>query len=70
MNRSSLGALAGLALGLAGWFGGFGAFLVVALCGAAGWAVGHLLEDEEARQRLWDRLDRSGGPGEGRRRAR
>ncbi|MFI5801221.1 hypothetical protein [Streptomyces sp. NPDC051561] len=70
MNRSQLGAFAGLALGFAGWFGGFGAFLVVALCGATGWAVGHLLEDEEARERLRDRLDRSGTSGDGRRRTR
>ncbi|CAM5234450.1 hypothetical protein GCM10010329_62190 [Streptomyces spiroverticillatus] len=70
MNRSQLGALVGLALGFAGWFGGFGAFLVVALCGAAGWAAGHVLEDDEARQRLWDRLDRSGSSGDGRRRTR
>ncbi|MFF0744837.1 hypothetical protein ACFYVL_30985 [Streptomyces sp. NPDC004111] len=63
MDRSQVGVLAGTALGFAGWFGGFGAFLVVALCGAAGWAVGHVLEDPDARQRLWDRVDRTNGSG-------
>ncbi|MFI0977308.1 hypothetical protein ACH4SP_09795 [Streptomyces sp. NPDC021093] len=61
MNSSQLGVLAGIALGFAGWFGGFGAFLVIALCGAVGWAVGYVLEDEDARQRVRDRLDRSNG---------
>lgn len=65
MNRSHLGVLVGTALGFAGWFGGFGAFVVVALCGAAGWAAGHVAEDGDARQRLRDLLDRANGSGRG-----
>lgn len=33
-----------MALGFAGWFGGFGAFLVVASLGAVGWFAGHLVD--------------------------
>ncbi|RLV71358.1 hypothetical protein STAN_6887 [Streptomyces sp. CBMAI 2042] len=33
-----------MALGFAGWFGGFGAFLVVAALGALGWLAGHLVD--------------------------
>ncbi|MFJ5291243.1 hypothetical protein [Streptomyces sp. NPDC088348] len=46
MNRSLVGLLVGMALGFAGWFGGFGAFLLVAALGAIGWAVGRMSEDE------------------------
>ncbi|MFF2848054.1 hypothetical protein ACFVT5_17305 [Streptomyces sp. NPDC058001] len=44
MNRAVLGLLVGMALAFAGWFGGFGAFLLVAALGAVGFAVGHLLD--------------------------
>ncbi|MFJ6608641.1 hypothetical protein ACIQPT_00055 [Streptomyces sp. NPDC091289] len=43
-GRGVLGAAAGMALGFAGWFGGFGAFLVVASLGAVGWFAGHLVD--------------------------
>lgn len=33
-----------MALGFAGWFGGFGAFLVVASLGAVGCFAGHLVD--------------------------
>lgn len=33
-----------MALGFAGWFGGFGAFLVVASLGAVGWFAGNLAD--------------------------
>ncbi|AYN37638.1 hypothetical protein DUI70_7145 [Streptomyces albus] len=35
----------GMALAFAGWFGGFGAFLLVAALGAVGFVVGRLLDD-------------------------
>ncbi|MFH8872533.1 hypothetical protein [Streptomyces griseus] len=38
------GTAAGMALGFAAWFGGFGAFLVVASLGAVGWFAGHLVD--------------------------
>jgi chromate transport protein ChrA len=67
MDRSQVGMLVGAALGFAGWFGGFGAFAVVALCGTAGWVTGHVLGDGDARQRLRERLrewlDRTSGSG-------
>ena len=44
MTSTHLGLLAGLALGLAGAFGGFGAFLVVLLLGAVGLLVGRHLD--------------------------
>ncbi|MFI1226685.1 MULTISPECIES: hypothetical protein [unclassified Streptomyces] len=43
-GRGVIGAAAGMALGFAGWFGGFGAFLVVAALGAVGWFAGHLVD--------------------------
>ncbi|MBO1337953.1 hypothetical protein [Streptomyces sp. VRA16 Mangrove soil] len=45
MSRAFQGMLAGLALAFAGYFGGFGAFLLVAALGAVGYAVGHWLDD-------------------------
>lgn len=42
MNTTVAGLLTGLALGFAGYFGGFGAFIVVAAVGLAGLIVGHL----------------------------
>lgn len=41
-NTTALGLLTGLSLGFAGYFGGFGAFLVVAALGLVGLVVGHL----------------------------
>ncbi|MEU8958435.1 hypothetical protein AB0C93_29520 [Streptomyces sp. NPDC048518] len=45
MSTALVGMVAGMALGFAGWFGGFGAFLVVAALGAVGFLVGRLLDD-------------------------
>ncbi|MEU6446030.1 hypothetical protein [Streptomyces sp. NPDC046979] len=42
MNTTTAGLLTGLALGFAGYFGGFAAFVVVAALGLAGLVVGHL----------------------------
>ncbi|MFH8259289.1 hypothetical protein [Streptomyces roseolus] len=44
MSRDLLGLLIGMALGCVGWFGGFGAFLLVAVLGGLGYAVGRYLE--------------------------
>jgi len=46
MNTAVIGMFAGMALGFAGWFGGFGAFLVVAALGAVGFVAGRFLEGE------------------------
>ncbi|MGV2919426.1 hypothetical protein [Streptomyces alfalfae] len=45
MNTALAGMVAGMALGFAGWFGGFGAFLLVAALGAVGFVVGRLVDD-------------------------
>ena len=44
MNATLLGMIAGLALGLAVAFGGFGAFVVVLLFGAIGFGIGRYLD--------------------------
>lgn len=40
MSTPFVGMIVGMALAFAGWFGGFGAFLLVAALGGLGWAVG------------------------------
>ncbi|GAA2097091.1 hypothetical protein GCM10009759_26920 [Kitasatospora saccharophila] len=46
MNLAVVGLLAGMALGFAGYFGGFAAFLLVAVLGAVGFVVGRLIEGD------------------------
>ncbi|MGP3950503.1 hypothetical protein [Streptomyces sp. 7N604] len=46
MSMAVVGLIAGMALGFAGYFGGFGAFLLVAALGAVGFVVGRLLEGD------------------------
>ncbi|MCK8678977.1 MULTISPECIES: hypothetical protein [Streptomyces] len=46
MNMAVVGLLAGMALGFAGYFGGFGAFVLVAALGAIGFVVGRFLEGD------------------------
>jgi hypothetical protein len=46
MNATQTGLLAGLALGLAGAFGGLGAFLIVLVLGAIGLVVGRALDGQ------------------------
>jgi len=46
MSRAMVGMIAGMALGFAGYFGGFGAFLLVAALGAIGFVVGRFLEGD------------------------
>ncbi|WP_424214413.1 hypothetical protein ACN20G_21370 [Streptomyces sp. BI20] len=46
MNRAALGLVAGMALGFAAWFGGFGAFLLVAALGAVGLGIGRWLDGD------------------------
>jgi nitrate/nitrite transporter NarK len=44
MNSTTLGLMTGLALGFAGAFGGFGAFLLVLVLAALGLLVGRVLD--------------------------
>jgi hypothetical protein len=46
MNATVAGLVTGLALGFAGYFGGFGAFIVVAAVGLAGLIVGYLVHGD------------------------
>ncbi|MFR9675486.1 hypothetical protein [Streptomyces sp. TR06-5] len=46
MSMAVVGMIAGMALGFAGWFGGFGAFLLVAALGAVGYVAGRFLEGD------------------------
>ncbi|MFD9192120.1 hypothetical protein ACFWCA_28300 [Streptomyces phaeochromogenes] len=46
MSLAVIGMIAGMALGFAGYFGGFGAFLLVAALGAVGFVVGRFLEED------------------------
>ncbi|MGJ5750607.1 hypothetical protein FB563_5089 [Streptomyces puniciscabiei] len=46
MSMAMVGMIAGMALGFAGYFGGFGAFLLVAALGAVGFVVGRLAEGD------------------------
>lgn len=41
-----VGMIAGMALAFAGYFGGFGAFLLVAALGAVGFVAGRFLEGD------------------------
>ncbi|MEI5100995.1 hypothetical protein RB200_23645 [Streptomyces sp. PmtG] len=45
MSTALTGLFVGMALGFAAWFGGFGAFLLVAALGAVGFVVGRLVDD-------------------------
>ncbi|MFJ3230530.1 hypothetical protein [Streptomyces sp. NPDC086787] len=46
MSMAAVGMIAGMALGFAGYFGGFGAFLLVAALGAVGFVAGRILEGD------------------------
>ena len=46
MSIAVIRMIAGMALGFAGYFGGFGAFLLVAALGALGFVIGRFLEGD------------------------
>ncbi|MGW7052064.1 hypothetical protein [Streptomyces sp. NPDC054887] len=46
MSMAVIGLVAGMALGFAGYFGGFGAFLLVAALGAIGFVVGKFADGD------------------------
>ncbi|GAA0343499.1 hypothetical protein QZH56_27905 [Streptomyces olivoreticuli] len=46
MSMAMVGMIAGMALAFAGYFGGFGAFLLVAALGAIGFVVGRFLDGD------------------------
>ncbi|MCX4238515.1 hypothetical protein [Streptomyces ortus] len=59
MTRAFVGMIAGMALAFAGFFGGFGAFLLVAALGGLGWAAGHWFDGGGRFQDLRDGYARS-----------
>ncbi|MFT2019575.1 hypothetical protein ACMA1D_27575 [Streptomyces sp. 796.1] len=59
MSNAIVGLAVGMALGFAGYFGGFTAFLLVAALGAVGFVVGRLAEGDLD----WSQFAR---PGQGR----
>ncbi|POX61987.1 hypothetical protein C3492_19690 [Streptomyces sp. Ru62] len=46
MSMAVAGMIAGMALGFAGYFGGFGAFLLVAALGAVGFLAGRFADGD------------------------
>ncbi|MFE0645233.1 hypothetical protein ACFW2Y_27020 [Streptomyces sp. NPDC058877] len=58
MTASFTGMTGGAALAFAGYFGGFGAFLLVAALGATGWAVGHWLDGGGRIEELYETVGR------------
>ncbi|WP_103502230.1 MULTISPECIES: hypothetical protein [Streptomyces] len=46
MSMAVVGLIAGMALGFAGYFGGFGAFLLVAALGAVGFVAGRFADGD------------------------
>ncbi|WP_026536485.1 hypothetical protein [Arthrobacter sp. H14] len=55
MNATAMGLLAGLILGLVAVFGGFDAFLIVALLGAVGLVIGRVVDGKLDLRELFDR---------------
>ncbi|MEV7024613.1 hypothetical protein [Kitasatospora sp. NPDC093558] len=56
MNLAVVGLVVGIALGFAGYFGGFAAFLLVGVLGLVGFVVGRLLEGDIELRDLADLL--------------
>ncbi|AJT67924.1 hypothetical protein [Streptomyces chattanoogensis] len=46
MSMAAVGLLAGMALGIVGYFGGFGAFVLVVALGAIGFVAGKFLDGD------------------------
>jgi len=59
MSTPVVGMVAGMALAFAGFFGGFGAFLLVAALGGLGWALGRWFEGGGSVQDVRDAFERS-----------
>jgi uncharacterized membrane protein YeaQ/YmgE (transglycosylase-associated protein family) len=64
MTSTQLGLIAGLILGVAGAFGGFGAFVLVLVLGLVGLLVGRYLDGKLDLSQLGERVrmsERDGG---------
>ncbi|MCA6091656.1 hypothetical protein LE181_05690 [Streptomyces sp. SCA3-4] len=60
MSMAGAGMIAGMALGFAGYFGGFGAFLLVAALGAVGFVAGRFLDGDLEPGDFFHPRDRDG----------
>ncbi|MEU7697619.1 hypothetical protein ACF064_05925 [Streptomyces sp. NPDC015492] len=58
MSQAFTGMAAGVALGFAAFFGGVGAFLLVALFGGLGWAIGAWFDGGGRVQDLRETIER------------
>ncbi|MFD0023678.1 hypothetical protein [Streptomyces sp. NPDC058382] len=58
MSRAAAGTVAGMALAFAAWFGGFGAFLLVAALGSVGYGVGRWLDNGGSQEELRELFER------------
>ncbi|MBV2352914.1 hypothetical protein KUM39_00830 [Streptomyces sp. J2-1] len=58
LSRATVGMFAGMALAFAGYFGGFVAFLLVAVLGAVGYGVGAWLDRGGDTHDLREMFDR------------
>ncbi|MCJ1680321.1 hypothetical protein MTF65_23860 [Streptomyces sp. APSN-46.1] len=67
MSMAVVGLLAGMALGFAGYFGGFGAFLLVAALGTIGFIGGRFLDGDLEPGDLFRPRERGGRGGRGER---
>ncbi|WP_457031282.1 hypothetical protein [Kitasatospora sp. P5_F3] len=56
MNLGLIGLVVGMALGFAGYFGGFAAFLLVAVLGGVGFVAGRVIEGDLDLRDLGDLL--------------
>ncbi|MEV7691488.1 hypothetical protein ACFW1F_03805 [Streptomyces bungoensis] len=54
-----VGMIAGMALAFAGYFGGFGAFLLVAALGGLGWAAGRWVGGGGGAEAVREMFERS-----------
>ncbi|MFD4370695.1 hypothetical protein [Streptomyces sp. NPDC058486] len=59
MSKAFTGMAAGIALAFAAFFGGVGAFLLVAALGGLGWAIGAWLDGGGRVQDLRETVERS-----------
>ncbi|MDF9811373.1 hypothetical protein [Streptomyces sp. SPB162] len=62
MSMALVGLAAGMALAFAGYFGGFGAFLLVAALGAVGFVAGKFLDGELDPHDFFRSRDAGNGP--------
>lgn len=61
MSMAVIGLITGMALGFAGYFGGFGAFLLVAALGVVGFVAGRFADGDLEPGDFFRTRDNAGG---------